>query len=558
MTRRWVAWGLVLAIIVLSGWFLLRAPDPAPVPASTPSVAVLPFRSTGTTTEDRDLAEGLGDEVVDALTRIERLTVASRAEAYRASVSGTDLATVARRLNVATLVTAQVAREGSRLRIEARLDRTGSDTPLWTNTYLSEADELPAAVQDIAVQVASALLGIAPAIAAPPPSVLEAPGRYAEFVRGRRALGDRGDADRVQLAMELFREVVAADAGFVRAQALLCQAEVARFELVRDAQALDRAGTHCTRARELDPALGDTRLAVAALAAARGEHEAATREYELAAADPARRIAAYVGLGRAWLDRGQPLEALAWFEKALALEPGNARLWFELGYLHAMTNDFRRAAETFRKALDAGPDRALEAMTLTTLGNCHLVLGELDPAANAFERALAIEASHFALNNLGKVRYYQGAYAAAADLFERAAALEPTDPRTRGNVGDALSAREATRAQARAHYAQAAELAREYLGGRSDKPDAVADLAWYEANLGDTEAARRDLPVIEAAAQQHADIALKAAMIHALLGDDERAQRFSELAIRLGYTDRLVHAEPVLARFGAPGPIREP
>ncbi len=524
-----------------------------------PSVAVLPLASGGTSIDDRDFAQGLGDELLDALARTRGLTVATRSSVYAIIERSRDPFVVGPTLDVATMLEGTVHRDGESVRIEARLSDSDSGATRWNKTYERDLVGLPTVSRDIAADIAAVLLGMRDAEAASAtPGAAPNHAAYSSFVRGRRALHDSDSADRVLLATTLFREVVAADSTFARAQAGLCDAEVHQFLRTRDAQALERAGAPCQAALELEPDLPEAHMAMGRLQVARGEHAAALASYERATPDPALRADAYSGVARAYMDMHKDELALEYFAKARALQPSYWLTHFHIGHMRLIRRQYDEAVADFNLVLDLAPPDPWRARALTNLGICHLYSGRFELADGVLARSLALEPSYSALNMMGLLRYYQGAFTESVDLLARATQREPRDYRPRGNLGTALAASSGSQAAATVEFRRAAELAREYLSVRPDAVDTYASLAWYLVNVGEVDAARSTLATAASGARESPRAALKVAMAYARMGDDERAIEFAEIAVRRGFAPRLVYAEPVLQRFATAVPVRVP
>ena len=91
----------------------------SPISIDTPSIAVLPFVNTSKDKENDYFADGLSEELLNVLTRIRGLRVASRTSAFYFKGKDVDLPTVARKLNVAAILEGSVRTAGKRVRITA-------------------------------------------------------------------------------------------------------------------------------------------------------------------------------------------------------------------------------------------------------------------------------------------------------------------------------------------------------------------------------------------------------------------------------------------------------
>src|SRR5262249_42027267 len=123
-----------------------------------PSIAVLPFLNLSDDVNNEYFADGLAEELLNVLAKIPGLRVASRTSAF--SFKGNkevDLQTIARKLNVATLLEGSVRTVGRRVRITAQLVQASSDSHLWSETYDREVDDILAVQDDIARAVVEEL-----------------------------------------------------------------------------------------------------------------------------------------------------------------------------------------------------------------------------------------------------------------------------------------------------------------------------------------------------------------------------------------------------------------
>lgn len=544
--RLGIAAAAVLLVAALVVAWLGRSP--APQRPTDASVAVLPFVSLSDAQDDGYFAEGLAVEMHDALAGVRGLKVAAQPVGSRA-VAGSDIKQVGRLLGVATALQASVRRDGRRVRVNARLSDTRTGFTLWSKTYDRETSDVFALQTEIASQVVQSLLGVLPAEKPRLVSRL-APTRdiaaYDAYLKGLQLLQGQGDAERLDRAIGFFGEALAADVGFARAQAGICRAEIGRFEQARDSAAFARAQIACDRAARMDPELREVSLARGEMHRTRGEAEQALEEYAKALDDLALRPAAYIGLAKTQSDMGDHRLALEYFQRALALRPGDGAVHRALGYHYYLNGDLPRAIASYRAAATLQPD---DAAPWNSLGGLYLAQGDVARASDAFNRSLAIKPSYGALSNLGTLKYGQGAFADAAALYRRAAELDPDDYRVWGNIGDALSAMPATAGQAREAYLRAANMVQRYSRIKNDDAQALGLLAWYRANLGQAQGAREALTRAEALSSERGEVALLGAQTLALLGDFDAARERLAQARRHDIPLQRIQASPVLRRL---------
>ena len=425
---------LVLGLVAVL-WFAPLVGTGAPAEGS---IVVMPFQIQGGTDADRDFADGLTDEMQDALSAVTGLRVAARSSAIAVAEQKLDALAIGERLKVAHLLTASVRRADQRLRISVRLARTDDGFDIWNESFDQRSADVFRMQQEIAEAVVGRVLGVLPEGVARLERRLQPTtdiGAYEAYLRGRATLNRSSSIARLSDAIADFRTALAADAGFARARAGICTAEVRRHEQLRDSEALQRATEACREAAAMDPALREVSLALGELERARGRQEEARGHYARSLDDVTLRADAYIGLARVEAAGNQPALARAYFERAALAEPDYWRVHYATGNFRFHQGDRAGAIAAYRRAIALAPDDAVSPWN--NLGAVLLSQDDFEGAADAFRRSVAIDPSHSALSNLGLVQFHLGDHAAAADLFERATALVPTDFLLWGNLGDA-------------------------------------------------------------------------------------------------------------------------
>src|SRR5256712_3749733 len=202
----------------------------APIDESVPSIAVLPFTDLSPEKDQEYFTDGLAEELLNVLSKIRSLRVASRASAFHFKGKDVDIPTIAQKLNVATILEGSVRKAGKRVRITAQLIQVATDSHLWSEIYDRELEDIFAVQEDIAQSVVkelrAALLGEKPDASAR--AAVNAEGKAAATWRSAnpeafqlylqgRFYGDRvtqADTDR---AIDLFQRALAIDPDFALA-----------------------------------------------------------------------------------------------------------------------------------------------------------------------------------------------------------------------------------------------------------------------------------------------------------------------------------------------------
>jgi TolB-like protein len=127
-----------------------------PTTPTRPAVAVLPLANLTTAAGD-DFAEGLTEEIINALTRVPGLLVTARTLSFAAQGRGGDLAEIGARLGVAHVVEGSVRRAGTRIRVSAELVQVSDGFHVWSDHYDRELTDVFAIQDEIAGAIAETL-----------------------------------------------------------------------------------------------------------------------------------------------------------------------------------------------------------------------------------------------------------------------------------------------------------------------------------------------------------------------------------------------------------------
>ncbi|MBV9725344.1 MAG: winged helix-turn-helix domain-containing protein [Gammaproteobacteria bacterium] len=377
----------VLILGLATGGRLLRSnstPSPAPAVLGDKSIAVLPFVDMSVGQDQGYFVDGLTEEVLDLLTRVQGLKVIARTSSFSFRNSAADVPTIARQLHVAHVLEGSVRKSGDHLRVTTQLIRADSGVHLWSETYEREISDVFALQDEIAAAVVAALrIQLLPAQAAAAPRTTSMVA-YNEYLLGRE-FQNRGTAEDYRHAAEAYRRAIALDPSYAPSYAGLALADIV---------VADESGT--TRVR-----LG------AAL-------DAADRAISLAP-DQADGYSArgYLRYAYAWDWRGAQSD----FRIALARAPGDSTHWRRYADLLASTGRLREAIAAGRNAT------ALDPISAPAWGNLGMYLAayaNYAEAERALRRALDISAdSPFALNGLATLKLLQGRPGEARELFQR-------------------------------------------------------------------------------------------------------------------------------------------
>ena len=315
------------------------AAAPAAAADTGASIAVLPFVNMSTDPGNEFFSDGISEELLNVLVRVDGLGVASRTSSFAFKDSKLGAAAIARELKVRHILEGSVRKSGNRVRITAQLIDAAQDRHLWSETYDRELTDIFAIQDEIANAIVTALrgtIGTASATAAvnvrADTENLEA---YEIYLKARELFIARRDLPET---VRLFERVVALDPKFARGwEGLAAVSSVMNswgFD-DRDYDALARQAA--ARALELDPSLSMPWAAIAMtdMNDLPVSWSDVLLKFDRAIAIDPRNSTALLWRSIALLNLGFFDRALADQERCLAQDPGyhNCRRWKALTVL---------------------------------------------------------------------------------------------------------------------------------------------------------------------------------------------------------------------------------
>jgi serine/threonine-protein kinase len=262
--RRLVALTALSALIAVAAYFTFRPHGTSP--DGTPSAAVLPFVDLSPEKDQEYFSDGLTDELITALSRIEGLKVAARTSSFQFKDAKADVREVGRKLGVATVVEGSIRKSGNRLRVSAQLVSAKDGYELWSENYDRELADVFAVQEEIARSIVAALrlrLGHQSdsALAERPTRDLDA---YDLYLKGRFAWNQRTGGSML-LAAQYLKQAVERDSSFARAYAGLADASILlpQYSGVLPRVAWPEAKSAALKALVLDSTLAEAHTSLA-------------------------------------------------------------------------------------------------------------------------------------------------------------------------------------------------------------------------------------------------------------------------------------------------------
>jgi adenylate cyclase len=385
-----IALGLLLMIGI--GWWWTTQPRRSPTSPAAPStanaadqksIAVLPFVDMSQAKDQEYFCDGISEEILDTLAKVEGLRVVARTSSFSFKGKNADVGEVANKLNVENVLEGSLRREGNRIRITAQLISARNGFHLWSDTYERELKDVFAVQDEITRSIVDALK-IKLAVA-PPARARQNTEAYDLYLQGLY-LSNKSDEESFRKSLNLLQRALDKDPNLARAWTgiakdwgWLADAYVKPLEAYpkvkdaaskalaldeRDAEARSYLGdsirildrnfsrdeAELKRALEINPNSADAHLLMSFLKSAQGELEEAVQEIEEAERlDPLSPPICFVAV--TWYLAADRIEdAINAGQRSVQLDPNYVYFDPPLADAYRAKGDFNQAVALYEKA----------------------------------------------------------------------------------------------------------------------------------------------------------------------------------------------------------------
>jgi serine/threonine protein kinase/Tfp pilus assembly protein PilF len=399
------------------------------------SIAVLPFADLSPARDQDYFCEGMADEIITALSRLESIHVASRTSSIKARAEGLDVAAIGQRLHVATVLEGSIRKSGNRIRIAAQLTNVADGYQLWAERYDRDLDDVFAVQDEIAKAIVThlkiRLLGSADDWLRRQTTSAET---YELYLKGRSQMFQRTPRS-FEHALACFDRAVAIDPAYAPAFGGRAQvyALLGFYGLASPADVSVRVRREASRALALDPRVSEACSASAFVSCAYDWNwERAAKEFGQALEQNPSDIQPrcwHALFLLSWV-HGRHDEAVAQVLKAIDLDPLADYPHWVAAFVFAAADRLDEAMAHAQAAVARDPMSygAHRAVAVTAV-----LLGDTATAISASERALELSGGHpWALGDLGLTYAVAGR---TAEAEEKLAALTAQNARDGLNWG---------------------------------------------------------------------------------------------------------------------------
>ena len=361
------------------------------------SVAVLPFANMSADPENEYFADGMAEEIINALSRIQSLRVASRTSSFAFKGKNEDIGEIGRKLKVSTVLEGGVRKMGNRLRITAELVNVADGYHLWSERYDRDIEDVFAIQDEISQAIVKALRvilseGEKKAIEKKPQTNIQA---YDYYLRGRQFIHQLRRRS-LEYARQMFNKAIELDPDYALAYTGVADSSSLLYTYfdARDFN-LRQADKASKKALELEPELAEAHVSRGIVTSLTHQFAEAEQAFEKAMKLEPKMFEAAYWYGMGLQAEGRFEDAVKMFERASTLRPEDyqsahflGQAYKSLGREEEEKTHLRRGLSLMEGSLELNPD---DARAANLAAGVFASLGEAEPAIKYAERSLAID-----------------------------------------------------------------------------------------------------------------------------------------------------------------------
>ena len=361
------------------------------------SIAVLSFTDMSPDGDQEYFGDGIAEELIDALTKIDHLQVVARSTAFSLKGKDLDIREVGRQLNVEAILEGSVRKSGDRLRVTAQLVKVSDGFHLWSERYDRDMQDFFALQDDLAQNIVRALGAVLSdsdkqVLTKAATTSIEA---YDYYLRGREFFYTASLVN-LEFALQMFTRATEIDPQFARAYAGLADCHTWSYLYFGAKKSKVAAAIEASqKALSIDPELAEAHVSHGWAVSLHGQFDLAESEFETAIGINAKLYEAYYFYARTCWAQGKMERAGQLFEKAAQVNPQDFQalalmtsVFEKLGHAEQVESAARRGLAIIERRLELNPDNA---RALYMGAGLLVLLGERDKGLNYAERAISTD-----------------------------------------------------------------------------------------------------------------------------------------------------------------------
>jgi eukaryotic-like serine/threonine-protein kinase len=326
---------------------------------ATRSIAVLPFVNASPDPENEYLSDGITDELIDALAKVDGIRIASRTSVFALKGKPHDVRAIGALLDCGVVLEGTVRRAGSRLRVTAQLTSTDDGRLLWSQRFERQIDDVFAMQDEIAGSIVDTLRANA-IISGGAPHLkrhTESIAAYRLYLKGRYEW-NRRTQEGIVAGIGFFKQAIAEDPNYALAYTGLadCYALEVDYRSVPVREGFEAAKRYARRAIELDDSLAEAHASLAwSLFIFDWDWEGAAHEFLRAIELDPRYATAHQWYAFLLVSRGRLDEALVEAHTAVELDPGSVSARRSLSWCYFYSRRYEQARYHLERAVAMNP-----------------------------------------------------------------------------------------------------------------------------------------------------------------------------------------------------------
>lgn len=406
-TRKWVSFSIVVATLVVLGYFVWNRQKTSGPAYRLTSIAVLPLENLSGDPAQEYFADGMTDALIGDLAKISELRVISRTSSMQYKGSKKSLPEIANELKVDAIVEGTVQRIGERVQVRAQLIHAPTDQHLWVETYQRDVQNILDLQSEIARAIAREVqIKISPEEQARLTSRRSVnPKSFDDYLQGRYLFWNKRTEENLLKAIAYFESAIKADPSYALAYVALADCYNALGTVQMGAlpprEARSRAEASARKALELDSSVSEAHSALGYVNHFNWNWSVAEQEFKRAIELNPSSATAYNSYAGFLMSRGQVDASIAASNRARELDPLSLAIGAQRGFLLENARRYDEAIEQLERVISLDPNHY---QAYWMLGHTYAVSGKLEKAIEAAEKAVALsERAPGALGILGMI-----------------------------------------------------------------------------------------------------------------------------------------------------------
>jgi adenylate cyclase len=398
------------------------------------SIAVLPFINLSSEKDNEYFSDGITEELLNALAKVDGLLVTSRTSSFAFKGKNTDIREIGKQLGVKTVLEGSVRKYGNRVRVTAQLINSENGYHKWSETFDRNLEDIFAVQDEIASSIVDQLKKTI-SIHKPLKNLVKVPTEnidaYNLYLKGLYNW-NKWSPDFMLKAIKYFEDAVAIAPDFSLAYSRLaaCYIFLGAVGFVSNKEAYSKAKDYADKAYELDSSIIDVHISMgmikyfndwdwegaekcflkalevnpnsaethqyySMLLSTLGYHKKALKEAEHAhQLDPLNAPISY-SLSYVYYNNNQTENAIAQAKKTIELDPDFGDAWNSMAWMYLRSNQYDKAIEIFNKLLDE-PTNIMKAAS--GLNYAYAKLGQTERAMEFIKKAETTESEHLTID----------------------------------------------------------------------------------------------------------------------------------------------------------------